>query len=70
MVVHVDQHANDFNTLFDVLHGDPERYSMGDPSVFLLSHREVVLRERLFQENKLTLRGAPMPPSGSAASRR
>jgi hypothetical protein len=34
MVVHVDQHANDFNTLFDVLHGDPERYSMGDPNVF------------------------------------
>src|SRR5580704_17011487 len=34
MVVHVDQHANDFNTLFDVLHSDPERYSMDDPNVF------------------------------------
>ena len=34
LVVHVDQHANDFNTLFDVLHRDPERYSMGDPLVF------------------------------------
>ena len=34
LVVHVDQHANDFNTLFDVLHRDPERYSMGDPNVF------------------------------------
>ena len=34
MVVHVDQHANDFNTLFDVLHNDPERYSMDDPNVF------------------------------------
>ena len=34
IVVHVDQHANDFNTLFDVLHADPERYSMEDPSVF------------------------------------
>jgi hypothetical protein len=33
-VIHVDQHANDFNTLFDVLHSDPERYSMGDPNVF------------------------------------
>lgn len=33
-VVHVDQHANDFNTLFDLLHRDPERYSMGDPHVF------------------------------------
>jgi hypothetical protein len=33
-VVHVDQHANDFNTLFDVLHSDPERYSMDDPNVF------------------------------------
>jgi hypothetical protein len=34
MVIHVDQHANDFNTLFDVLHRDPERYSMRDPNVF------------------------------------
>ena len=33
-VVHVDQHANDFNTLFDVLHSDPERYSIDDPNVF------------------------------------
>jgi hypothetical protein len=33
-VVHVDQHANDFNTLFDILHSDPERYSMDDPNVF------------------------------------
>ena len=34
MVIHVDQYANDFNTLFDVLHRDPERYSMDDPNVF------------------------------------
>ena len=34
MVVHVDQHANDFNTLFDVLHNDPDRYSADDPNVF------------------------------------
>ena len=33
-VVHVDQHANDFNTLFDVLHSDPERYSIDDRNVF------------------------------------
>lgn len=33
-VVHVDQHANDFNTLFDVLHNDSERYSANDPNVF------------------------------------
>jgi hypothetical protein len=25
-VVHVDPHANDLNTLFDVLHNDPERF--------------------------------------------
>jgi|SRR5580658_1030800 hypothetical protein len=31
MVVHVDQHANDFNTLFDVLHRDPERYALDLP---------------------------------------
>jgi hypothetical protein len=34
LVVHVDQPANDFNTLFDVLHRDPGRYSLGDPNVF------------------------------------
>lgn len=34
MVVHVDQHANDFNTLFDVLHSDPERYAVDDANVF------------------------------------
>jgi hypothetical protein len=34
MVVHVDQHANDFNTLFEVLHSDSERYSLDDPNVF------------------------------------
>jgi hypothetical protein len=33
-VVHVDQAANDFNTLFDVLHRDPERYALHDPNVF------------------------------------
>ena len=34
MVVHVDQHANDFNTLFAVLNNDSERYSVDDPNVF------------------------------------
>jgi hypothetical protein len=34
LVVHVDQAANDFNTLFGVLHSDPERYSVGDAKVF------------------------------------
>jgi hypothetical protein len=34
MVVHVDQPANDFNTLFDVLHNDSERYAVDDPNVF------------------------------------
>ena len=32
--VHIDQAANDFNTLFGVLHSDPERYSVDDPNVF------------------------------------
>jgi hypothetical protein len=32
--VHIDQAANDFNTLFDVLRGDPERYSVDDPNIF------------------------------------
>src|ERR1700685_2760749 len=34
LVVHIDQAENDFNTLFGVLHSDPERYSVGDPNVF------------------------------------
>jgi hypothetical protein len=34
LVIHVDQHANDFNTLFDVLHRDPERYALDDPNIF------------------------------------
>jgi hypothetical protein len=33
-VVHIDQPANDFNTLFGVLHSDPERYSVNEPNVF------------------------------------
>jgi hypothetical protein len=33
-IVHVDQAANDFNTLFDVIHTDPERYSVDDPAIF------------------------------------
>jgi hypothetical protein len=34
VVSHVDQPANDFNTLFEVLHWDPQRYSLDDPNVF------------------------------------
>jgi hypothetical protein len=34
LVVHIDQAANDFNTLFEVLHTDPERYCTDDPNVF------------------------------------
>ena len=34
MVTHVDQPANDFNTLFDVLHRDADRYAFDDPNVF------------------------------------
>jgi hypothetical protein len=33
-VVHIDQAANDFNTLFNVLRSDPERYSVDDPNIF------------------------------------
>ncbi len=34
LIVHIDQAANDFNTLFGVLHSDPERYSIDDANVF------------------------------------
>src|SRR5260370_13897649 len=33
-IVHVDQAANDFNTLFEVLQSDPERYRVDDPAIF------------------------------------
>ena len=33
-VVHIDQAANDFNTLFSVLHSDPERYALDDANIF------------------------------------
>lgn len=33
-VVHIDQAANDFNTLFDVMQNDPERYTADEPKVF------------------------------------
>jgi hypothetical protein len=34
LVVHIDQAANDFNTLFGLIHSDPERYSIDDVNVF------------------------------------
>jgi hypothetical protein len=33
-VFHVDQPSNDFNTLFEVLAADPERYGLNDLNVF------------------------------------
>ena len=33
-VFHVDQPANDFNTLFEVLDKDPDRYVLDEPNVF------------------------------------
>jgi hypothetical protein len=34
VVFHIDQPANDFNTLFEVLDADPERYTLSEPNVF------------------------------------
>jgi long-chain acyl-CoA synthetase len=34
VVTHVDQPANDFNTLFGALHNDPDCYTCDDPSIF------------------------------------
>jgi hypothetical protein len=33
-VFHIDQPANDFNTLFEVLDTDPDRYALDQPNVF------------------------------------
>jgi hypothetical protein len=34
VVFHIDQPANDFNTLFTVLESDPDRYVLDEPNVF------------------------------------
>lgn len=33
-VFHVDQPSNDFNTLFEVLRAEPDRYALNEPNVF------------------------------------
>jgi SAM dependent carboxyl methyltransferase len=33
-VYHIDQPSNDFQTLFEVLHADPDRYNLGDTNMF------------------------------------
>jgi hypothetical protein len=33
-VFHIDQPSNDFNSLFDVLHADPNRYAADQPDVY------------------------------------
>jgi hypothetical protein len=33
-VFHIDQPSNDFNTLFEVLDADPDKYALDDPNVF------------------------------------
>jgi hypothetical protein len=34
LVFHIDQPSNDFNSLFEVLSSDPDRYSLHEPNVF------------------------------------
>jgi hypothetical protein len=34
MVYHVDQPSNDFNSLFELLDTNPDRYSFDDPCVY------------------------------------
>jgi len=34
LVFHIDQPSNDFNSLFDVLHADPNRYVADEPDVY------------------------------------
>jgi hypothetical protein len=34
IVFHTDQPGNDFNTLFETLNTDPDRYAVNEPSVF------------------------------------
>jgi hypothetical protein len=33
-VFHIDQPSNDFNTLFEVLNDDPDRYALSEPNVY------------------------------------
>ena len=34
LVFHIDQPSNDFNSLFEVLHADPNRYVVDEPDVY------------------------------------
>jgi hypothetical protein len=45
LVFHVDQPANDCNTLFEVLNTDPDRYGLGEPERISLCDWQVVLRK-------------------------
>ena len=66
IVFHTDQQGNDFNTLFETLNTDPDRYDANEPSVFACAIG------RSFYDNRTMCisGGALTPPYGSAESRR
>jgi hypothetical protein len=57
-VFHIDQSTNDFNTLFEVLVTDPDRYTQGEPNVFPCaigrSFYETVFPQRYVQYRRVS----------------
>ena len=68
-VFHVDQPANDFNTLFEVLDMDPDSYALNDANVFPCAIGDRSMR-MFFPPIQCIWGGARMRPCGSAASPR
>ena len=64
-VFHIDQPSNDFNSLFEVRHADPERYVVDNPDVYpaAIGNRST---RRCCRPVPSISDGPPMPRCGSA----
>ena len=63
LVFHVDQPSNDFNSLFEVLSSDPDRYSLDDANVFPCAIGRSFY-EQVLPIASVDLGGAHMRPCG------
>ena len=66
-VFHIDQPTNDFNTLFEVLDKDPDRYTRDEPNVFPCAIGRSFY-EQVLPSESVHLAWTPMPPCGLAES--
>ena len=68
IVFHIDQPTNDFNSLFEVLTNDPDRYALDEPNVFPCESEDPSMSACFLPIRSISA-GARMPRYGSAASR-